>query len=359
MAKESCIEHPRGGLFIIIKQSYVNLFGGDHAYASLMYCFEHFTNIEIDRIDRSGEDIKPWVSAPMASIVSQVTGLFSERSLRPRIDALEKMGLLKVEKGRLGTVPRYLLDQAKVNTLLRSRRVFTALELDGSFADEKPPTSEATSATTAAELPTASLFLNTQSSEEKNTPPTPSENPPEPTHQDVINRINSEGYGLLGAGARSVVKATDISGLTLDEAVARCQAGLKNHRGVSARPSNARAPRQSRQAVQREYPKPERRSMQQLRTVTTDGHWLRDEWLMSFRERYNSINPATVDADWRDAYGPAIALTDEERAKAFEHILTCDGAWVKSPKNYLRDKEFLRPPRPEPKSNSQKLLEMA
>lgn len=192
--------------------------------------------------------------------------------------------------------------------------------------------------------------------EKELTPPTPSENPPEPTHQDVINRINSEGYGLLGAGARSVVKATDISGLTLEEAVARCQAGLKNHRGVSARPSNARTLRQSRQAVQREDPKPERRSMKQFRTVTTDGHWLRDEWLMSFRERYNSINPATVDADWRDAYGPAIALTDEERAKAFEHILTCDGAWVKSPKNYLRDKEFTRAPRPKPKSDLERMM---
>lgn len=226
MAKESCIEHPKGLPFIIIKQSYVNLFGGDHAYAALMYCFEHFTNSEIDRIDRSGEDIKPWVSAPMTSIVSQATGLFSERSLRPRIDALERLRIVKVEKGRLGTPTKYLLDQEKVNGLLRSRRVFSDPELDGSSADEKESTSattsEATSATTSAELPTVSLYLNTQKSESEKdlTPTLPSLSEENYTARDVINELNSWKGFRCSPKQRRCVNETDLSDMTLSQATA-------------------------------------------------------------------------------------------------------------------------------------------
>lgn len=67
----------------------------------------------------------------------------------------------------------------------------------------------------------------------------------------------------------------------------------------------------------------------------------------------------SIPSDWDKARPIWCGLPLDEREKAKIHVAGCDPAFVKSPRNYLRDKEFLRPPRPEPKSASQKLLERA
>ncbi len=81
-----------------------------------------------------------------------------------------------------------------------------------------------------------------------------------------------------------------------------------------------------------------------------------DEGFDEFQLAYPGVS---IPSDWDKARPIWRGLLGEERAKAKVHVAGCDPAFIKSPRNYLRDKEFLRPPRPEPKSASQKLLDMA
>jgi hypothetical protein len=122
LAKESCIEHPRGLPFIIIKQGYVNLFRGDHALAALMHCFEYFTNEEIGHLDREGKaDRQPWFEAPIASIFAQMTGLYSERTIKTGVLTLKQLELIQVTRSHIGAPNKYLLLVDRVNELLQKR----------------------------------------------------------------------------------------------------------------------------------------------------------------------------------------------------------------------------------------------
>lgn len=74
---------------------------------------------------------------------------------------------------------------------------------------------------------------------------------------------------------------------------------------------------------------------------------------------YISIGASYIASDFEKARPFWDDLSEEDHAKAREHTLTCDPAFIKSPKNYLKDREFDRKPRPAPKARITSLLEQA
>jgi hypothetical protein len=74
-----------------------------------------------------------------------------------------------------------------------------------------------------------------------------------------------------------------------------------------------------------------------------------DDQFRQFRQLYEGIGAVVIEADWDKAYGEWAQLTEDERLLARHHIVTCDPAFVKLPRNYLKDKEFNRKSRPKPK----------
>lgn len=81
--------------------------------------------------------------------------------------------------------------------------------------------------------------------------------------------------------------------------------------------------------------------------------------LISFRAAYDSTGAVSIQSDWDKARVIWLTLTESDRSKASSRVVEYDPAFIKSPRNYLRDREFDRPPRPAPKSNLEKLMEMA
>lgn len=336
MERVSCIKHRDKSSFLKVHEDYLDLLGRDFCAAVVLAVFEYWTNNEIAKMTkegRFGED--PWFEASIPELYTEMLGMYSQKSIQEAVKVIEGTKFLSVSRPGRGQLNKYLVNSKELNK---------ALNPDGKITVEKQATREVSTEVSTEVLP--SLNNRDLEVEKELTPSVGSllENLPEqPTHQDVINRINSEGYGLLGSGARSIVKSTDISGLTLDEATARCQSAIKKNR----------SPRKHDKSSTGNFP-PAKRLVS--RTVTPEEDWRSNRWLMEFREKYIAINPAVLDADWKRAYRPAMELTDDERVKALGHILTCEGAWVKSPYNYLADREFLRLPRPKAKSELERMM---
>lgn len=75
-------------------------------------------------------------------------------------------------------------------------------------------------------------------------------------------------------------------------------------------------------------------------------------------DEFQALYPGvSIPSDWDKAKPIWCSLPSEDRAKARDHIGACDPAYVKSPRNYLKDREFMRPPRPKPKSDLEKMME--
>lgn len=81
--------------------------------------------------------------------------------------------------------------------------------------------------------------------------------------------------------------------------------------------------------------------------------------LVTFRELYQSTRASEIDSDWDEAMPFCGSLTDADWDRADSHVVTVDGAFQKSPKNYFRLREFERKPRPAPRSRAELLLENA
>lgn len=165
-----------------------------------------------------------------------------------------------------------------------------------------------------------------------------------PSDQEIINALR----GLTSA-QKKIVHATDHSGMTLAEAVA-------HHRAAFGNAPRRQVPRSDNRGIvgfSRGDAQPRRVAIKPTFALNASP------FLREFRVRYTAVNPSTVEPDWDKCVEPSENLTEAEQAKALERIQKEDGAWVQDPANYLRDKRFMRPPRPEPKSNAQKLLEMA
>ncbi len=257
--------------------------------------------------------------------------------------SLSRMGKLSgLSKGSCSDAVKSLevreLIRATRNSTEENGRVATTYE---PFFEDDPPFAQPNGVGGISDTPPFAQpngirnIETVQIEKESITPPTPSsEN--NPSDQQVI-----EALGNLTSAQKKIVHHTDHSGMTLAEAVAHHRAAF----GSAPRRQVARNDSRSIAGFSRGDSSPRGGFS---RTVTPEVDWRSCEWLMAFREKYSAVNPSTLDADWRRAYTPAMELTDEERGKALAHVVTCEGAWVKSPYNYLADKEFNRPPRPEP-----------
>lgn len=144
--RESCIQHRAKERMVIIRESYVELFDGDHCAAAVLAFLEFLTNGEMARMKMAEEEGEPWVKASMSRVVSEMMNHYSARSVQKSIDAMVGKGILGESQSRIGKIKSYLLDVDRVNDLLRRRCVI------GKIADDEP-TSEATSAATSAKLP--------------------------------------------------------------------------------------------------------------------------------------------------------------------------------------------------------------
>lgn len=176
----------------------------------------------------------------------------------------------------------------------------------------------------------------------RDTPPTPSlaeQTPPE----TFIRKWNStRGLKRLTCNERKYALerwSVDMSGLDLDEALGRFAQWFKTANHMRSPVAVFLRDPQS-WVTYREEPK--------------------ERWpprMVHFRGLYASTGAPEIDSDWDDAAKFCEGLTDAEWDKADAHVVTVQGAYMKSPKNYFRTREFERPPRPEPKSKFQLLME--
>lgn len=123
MPKDSCINHPSRGDFIILRRHMVDLCRGDHCAAAVLAYFEHHTNVELDRFSKAGVERPPWVwvTATLKSIAEGTVGLYSERRIRDRIDWLESIGILRVVR-RDGGANSYLLNFDLINEHIKTEK---------------------------------------------------------------------------------------------------------------------------------------------------------------------------------------------------------------------------------------------
>ena len=92
-----------------------------------------------------------------------------------------------------------------------------------------------------------------------------------------------------------------------------------------------------------------------LHTVAKAGaqRWM--PRLVQFRALYQSTGAPDTDYDWDDAMPFCEPLVDDDWDRADAHVVTVQGAYMKSPKNYFRTREFERAPRPAPKSRAEEM----
>lgn len=143
MPKDSCVIHPKG-YYLEFRRDYVELFHGDHCAAVLCGLLEYLTNGEMARLRVAEENGEPWIKASMPSILEDTLALYSVRSLQSRIDWLESVGIVRVDRQVSGKIRRYLFDCDLVSEMLRLRRVLDPPGSIGKIADEKngPPSAK-------------------------------------------------------------------------------------------------------------------------------------------------------------------------------------------------------------------------
>lgn len=81
--------------------------------------------------------------------------------------------------------------------------------------------------------------------------------------------------------------------------------------------------------------------------------------LLELKEEFDKIGAPTIAADWGKAspVWSGMTLADQEKAKA--RVPDHDGAYMKRPLNYLKEREFDRAPRPAPKSRLERAMDLA
>ena len=84
-------------------------------------------------------------------------------------------------------------------------------------------------------------------------------------------------------------------------------------------------------------------------TMLTGYDWRTDEEYNRFIEAYLKTGCIPIESDWAKAHFVWRTLDFVQKGAACAHVPTSDGAYVKLPQNYLRDREFERARRPAPR----------
>lgn len=95
----------------------------------------------------------------------------------------------------------------------------------------------------------------------------------------------------------------------------------------------------------------------QKQTSASGSGWSEIPGLVRLKEAFDLIGAPTIAADWEKTGTAWGSLNLAEQEKAIARVPEYDGAFMKRPLNYLRDREFDRPPRPEPKSALQRIMD--
>jgi hypothetical protein len=163
MAKPLCVTK-HYGYWVQVHSDYIDMLGGDHCAAVLLWIFEFSTNGEMRRKERAGETGDPWLEASVSSLADETNGLYSKRSIEDRLGWLKQLGFVSVKAGRRGTIHEYLFNGSLVDSCLDSRQVFSR-EVVRNFADGEDSSSAATSAATSAKTTENGGALNLKEEE--------------------------------------------------------------------------------------------------------------------------------------------------------------------------------------------------
>lgn len=386
MAKDSCIIHSQSSYYIELREDFFNLFDGDHCSGVLLSLFEFLTNIELTRFRLSGEDGEPWVKASMPKIYEETLGLYSIRALQSRIDFIEKCGFIK-STGDAGSVKRYLLAFEAVSEAIKGKRIYN-VKNPGNFAAPAKPSAKPSAKTTenrgALNLKVESSILDLTHTEEV---ASPNEDlnltegkltnvcwsmivrarPKPVTNYDKQKQANERrDFGGWIAEQRKEYSQAQVHGgvsgysrdpYWLEKGLPF--AGLRSQ-FVQYVLGDSRIPTESANG----YSASNRDSANGHTLFALQKHngavqsWKEDPEFVRFRENHMSVSDS-IESDWGKAWTFWQACSPDERQKAIERIASCVAPYVKTPQNYLRDKEFERAPRQkkENKSMSQLLLE--
>lgn len=166
--------------------------------------------------------------------------------------------------------------------------------------------------------------------------------PPGTTPEDVIRARRSGKGKPFGPGERKRIEeewTPEISAMTVEEALAHFVAALE-------RPS---FPKPAKAAIGNRF-----QSSHPLRLNPKD--WKNSPRTVAFRGLYDGVGCVSIDDDWTWAAPLIDELSEEDFVLACKNVLSVDPAYVKSPKNYIRSREFARPPKPKPKSELERMM---
>jgi hypothetical protein len=110
------------------------MLGGDHCLSALLSIFEYLTNGALDVMEEAGAEGEPWVTVKMSELVATMDSLFSERSIRDRLEQLVASGILTRRRGDRGESNSYLLDYQRINDMIADGSVVEFF--DGKIADD-------------------------------------------------------------------------------------------------------------------------------------------------------------------------------------------------------------------------------
>lgn len=87
-----------------------------------------------------------------------------------------------------------------------------------------------------------------------------------------------------------------------------------------------------------------------------EDSWEQDQGYMAFVDLYTATGGPYIPDDGRMGWEFWKSMEPAEKAKACVHVVTQQGAYIKKIQNYLKTKEFLRPERPQPKSELERMM---
>src|SRR5438876_6145 len=117
MPRESCLSHRRGDKIVLIRDSFVRLFAGDHCCAAILGLLEYLTTNELERMEKAEETGNPWIRASLNQICADMMDHYSRRMIQDRLSRMKDWEILATDANRLGAINSYLLNVDRVNQL--------------------------------------------------------------------------------------------------------------------------------------------------------------------------------------------------------------------------------------------------
>lgn len=147
MSRESCINHPAGARFLIIREDYLAITGDNPCAAGLLAILEHWHNVKLNNREQAVEhnkaarqsdmpadqDVELWVYKSQAEFRLELFNLWAEKAIAASLQTLYDQGFIETRQNprfKWDRTTQFLFNTAAVQLALYETEVYRAAQID-------------------------------------------------------------------------------------------------------------------------------------------------------------------------------------------------------------------------------------